>query len=136
MQRHRWSDELLTGEPLVDLQHKTLFEMVEALRVAIESGLEQAIFADSLFATLLYATEHFRDEEALMARVEYPGLAAQQRMHAAFASDAGEMAKAYAERQSVSAEVLHDFLSDWLDNHVRTQDALLARFLDAEYREG
>ena len=132
MTHHGWSDELLTGDAHVDLQHRTLFQMVEELGDAIAEGRDDAVLTDTLFAVLLYAGEHFRDEEALMERIGYPGLDAQRRMHLMFASDAGKMAQAYAERRAVEAQVLYDHLSDWLDNHVRTQDMALARFLAAE----
>lgn len=127
-----WSDELLMGDPRVDAQHRTLFQMVEELGQAIRENRDDAVFTDTLFAVLLYAREHFRDEEALMERVGYPGLEAQRRMHEAFAVDAAEMAQAYVKQRDIEAQVLFDHLSDWLDNHVRTQDMALSRFLAAE----
>ena len=69
MTNHGWSDELLTGDAHVDLQHRTLFQMVEELGDAIAEGRDEAVLTDTLFAVLLYAGEHFRDEEALMERI-------------------------------------------------------------------
>lgn len=131
----RWNDELLTGDAMVDEQHRTLFEMVERFADALDAGGDGEAVADTLYEVLVYAEDHFRDEEALMERIDYPGLESQRRMHAAFAADAKDMARAFIERHSVTGPVLLDYLTDWLDNHVRTQDMALARFLAAEKRD-
>lgn len=128
----RWSDELLTGDAMVDEQHRTLFDMVGRFAEALDAGGDGEAVADALYEVLVYAEDHFRDEEALMERIEYPGLESQRRMHAAFAADAKEMARAFTEGHGVTGPVLLDYLTDWLDNHVRTQDMTLARFLAAE----
>lgn len=135
MFEHTFSEELLTGDAVIDEQHRELFATARRLDEAIEAGRGNETVETILEELLGYAAVHFRDEEALMARIEYPGLDSQQAAHAAFATDASRMAADWMAGRGVSSAELSAHLSNWLERHVQTVDLLLARFLAAEREE-
>lgn len=131
-----WDEELLTGDAAIDEQHRELFALTEQLGQAIATGQGEDLVGSTLEELIGYAALHFRDEEALMADIEYPGLRSQSEAHAAFAADATRMQNEWLAGTGVSSEVLHAYIRDWLTQHVRTVDLLLARFLKAEREDG
>lgn len=127
-----WNQELLTGEPSIDTQHRELFALLEELGAAITAGRGDELVERMLEEILGYASVHFHDEEALMAAVGYPGIASQQAAHSAFAADATRMTHEWAAGTGVASEDLYEYLYTWVVQHVETMDLLLARFLAAE----
>lgn len=124
-----WSEEYEVDYPLVDQQHRTLFEMInESHRAGVEHpGTGEA---ERLLERLAaYTQEHFRMEEALMATVNYPGLDPHKQAHD----------RLVAEVQSLLAESLAGrtpgpgrislFLADWLRHHILQEDLLLIRWM-------
>jgi len=79
----KWRDCFSVGDPLIDGQHQQFFYDVERVLAAIDqgAGLEAlaAFYRD--FRQALVA--HFRDEEAMLERVNFPGLAEHQAEHRA-----------------------------------------------------
>lgn len=67
-----------------------------------------------------------------MERHEFPGLARQREVHAAFATDVTAMVRSYRSGGTVTAEQLYEFLTSWLTDHVEKLDRLLADFLRAD----
>lgn len=132
MFEHTFNDDLLTGDAKIDEQHRQLFATVQRLDEAIAAGRGNQAVETILEELMGYAAVHFRDEEALMEEVGYPGLSFQQAAHAAFAADASQMAADWMAGRGVSSEKLSSHLSDWLMRHVQTVDLLFARFLAAE----
>lgn len=131
-----WDKELLTGDEAIDSQHRELFALTGVLGDAIAAGRGEALVDSTLEELIGYAALHFRDEEALMARIEYPGLESQKQAHSTFANDAMRMLDKRTAGEDVSGETLHEFIRDWLTKHVETVDLLLARFLEAEREAG
>lgn len=132
MPQPNWDDELLTGDAIVDEQHRRLFELADELGHALDDGREREVIGDIVRGILEYAAAHFTAEEALMERISYPGLGHQRAAHEAFAEDAARMAGDFESGYEPSAVVLHANLVDWLTLHVQTHDLLLARFMRAE----
>ncbi len=81
--RLSWQDTYDCGEPMIDEQHRELFERANAL---IDAMSRRPPDPDARLATLAALIEHvdlhFRDEEALLARVGYAKLDAHARSHA------------------------------------------------------
>jgi diguanylate cyclase (GGDEF)-like protein/hemerythrin-like metal-binding protein len=81
--RLAWQDTYDCGEPMIDEQHRELFERANAL---IDAMSRRPPDPDARLATLAALIEHvdrhFRDEEALLERIGYPKLHAHARSHA------------------------------------------------------
>jgi len=127
-----WQDELLMGVPSIDAQHRELFSLLEELGDSITTGHGDELVERALEEILGYACVHFRDEEALMVEVGYPGITSQRAAHAEFASDATRITRDWATGAGVAIEDLYEYLYTWVVQHVETMDLLLARFLAAE----
>lgn len=135
MHEHIFQDELLTGDAVIDEQHRQLFATARHLEASIAAGRGTEVVETILEELLGYAAVHFRDEEALMESVGFPGLASQRIAHQAFAADAAQLAQDWMAGHGVSSEELSAYLSEWLSRHVETTDLLLARYLAAERGE-
>ncbi|MBC7951831.1 MAG: hemerythrin family protein [Rhodospirillaceae bacterium] len=67
----RWKDGFSVGDPLIDEQHRAFFDEVNAVAAQLDSdNPREAVikFYRTFFSSLL---QHFRDEEALLARIQY-----------------------------------------------------------------
>ena len=76
-----WHQAYECGHPLIDEQHKLLFEDANMLLDAILSGLsidELALLGEALIRDV---AQHFKDEEAVIAAAGFPGAAAHAEIH-------------------------------------------------------
>ena len=70
-----------------------------------------------------YTENHFRDEERILQRCDYPDLAKHKAQHDALTGKVHQFATDLrAGRASVSMDLL-TFLRDWLYNHILKTDA-------------
>lgn len=80
--RLAWRDAYLCGHPLIDEEHRVLFDLANAL---IESAFRQndnpQAFRDALTKLLAHIRKHFADEEAILAKYDYVDLAMHEQAH-------------------------------------------------------
>ncbi len=121
-----WTPALSTGVPLLDEQHKAIFQWLAELDSA--SAEERTLFGAYAITRLKHYTQsHFTAEEALMKAAGYPGLEAHMAEHAAFRSRLSELhLKSIAE--DISADTVK-LLTDWLVNHIAKSDTAYAPYL-------
>lgn len=114
-----WTPALSTGVPLLDDQHKAIFQWLAELDSAAAD--ERTLFGAYAITRLKhYTRDHFLDEEALMKAVGFPGLADHMAAHAAFRARLAELQlKSIAEDISADTVML---LKDWLVDHIATTD--------------
>ena len=128
-----WSPQFVTGFDLIDNQHKTLVELINAAAPQLATiGETPAQGVRPLLDRLAqYAATHFRDEEALMVAgglaPEY--LAQHQRSHATFAQDVARMIGDSSADHNVSGANLLRFLTSWLTFHILAEDQYMVRQL-------
>lgn len=124
MARPEWDPGLETGNAIVDAQHRALVRMIGDVDEALEAGDEAAV-EEALYGLLRYIGVHFSEEETLMERTGYPGLAGHRELHAAFAGDVRSLADGYFEgREGLPAEVTR-VLHEWLVDHLMRKDRAL-----------
>jgi len=78
-----WKESFAVGDPLIDGQHKAFFREIAAVADALDhgAGREEVIaFYRSFYAGL---KSHFRDEEAVLARIDFPELEEHRAEHEA-----------------------------------------------------
>jgi len=117
-----WSDAYRCGDPLIDTQHAHLFELANELLDAFLSGRpldEVSGFVEGLLAAVV---QHFRDEEAMLATREFPGLARHAKLHVALVDRALELQRTLR-AGTLSLGTLFQFLAyDVVASHMLKAD--------------
>ncbi len=114
-----WSASIETGLPVIDGQHKQLFD----LAATFGGNGDQIRVMKSLAMLCDYVKVHFREEEAMMAACSYPGLEGHQRLHAEFRSmlfDLLEKAKEMSLDEI--AEQVKFLINGWFYQHILVVD--------------
>lgn len=131
-----FTERFRTGIELVDDEHRTLFDIIKETNELICAELLHDKYDKimELLAKLKDYTEfHFHDEEALMERINYPGLAAQKAAHAAFVErlvdiGLGTLDEIDNDQQAYLLELIN-FLIGWLTNHILGSDKKIGEYV-------
>ena len=124
-----WSSKLEVGVPEIDQQHKELFNMLNRLHTAVNSGDGAKAVGVTLERLSEYVEIHFRDEESLMEAKGYPDRVLHQEEHRKLAEQVLVMMDRYASGQFPITNELLRFLRRWLYVHIAHSDMLYSRFL-------
>lgn len=127
-----WKEKYALGDPLIDAQHRELFQRVDAFMGTVRSSLPWEDKVQKVNETLefmsAYVVEHFRDEEAYQQAIAYPGYEAHSRKHADMIAYVQQVSAEYAE-SGCSERLMQQFagkLLSWLINHVAAEDQRIA----------
>jgi hemerythrin-like metal-binding protein len=145
-----FDESLLTGQPLIDEQHRWLFmlaarvsDMVGACELAgpdldpvfapsdpcaprLSDGATEAVYG-----LLDYVTEHFTDEEGLMRDSAYPAANYHASLHADLSRRLAPFVISEANAEPVDVERLVEFFIDWLTTHILHHDREFTTWLAA-----
>jgi hemerythrin-like metal-binding protein len=123
-----WTPLFETGLAEVDVQHRSLVDMLNSLSDQLDSASTDRI-DDLLKALAQYTVYHFSYEEALMIEVGLDARHTKQHcaIHARFVEQVQSwMATRQAEGQ-LSPEQLVDYLANWLIFHILGEDQSMGR---------
>lgn len=123
-----WSRRFETGLGMIDAQHRALFEAVNRLAEAYQSGEAHARVQESLEFLVRYTWEHFQDEEQVMRESGFPGLSAHSEEHSRLLQEVHKLQAQQAAGRLVTME-LTIFLADWLSRHIESTDMQYVDFL-------
>ena len=126
----------MTGITLIDDEHRRLFEIIKETNDLIHEKFLHDKYDEivRLITELRDYTEfHFSDEEALMTRIQYPGLDAQKRAHSAFIErlveiDLNDLDEMDDHQQEYLLDLIQ-FLLDWLTNHILACDQKIGEYM-------
>lgn len=121
--------EFETGIPMIDEEHKTLFDIIGKIYKAIEVELVHDKFdliLDILDELKEYTRVHFADEEKYMQEIGYEGLAQQVILHEKFIETLNDVNLDHVDdnQEEYLYEVL-SFLQNWLVSHILKVDKLI-----------
>lgn len=117
-----WHPEWDTGIEIIDSQHRDLFERVERLFNAMHNREDTKV--EELLEFLgTYVVEHFRTEEDLMKKVNYPGFSRHLLTHQSMKVQLSQIKPENLEESIIV------FLIDWLVEHINHEDRQLAVWL-------
>ena len=125
----KWDPGYSVRNELMDDQHKQLFDMINRLHEAMKKGKGREITGELIDRMMEYATFHFRSEEELMYRSNFPTLLEHKHEHAAFIDRIGEFRKAHEEGEFMVPIEIGDFLSEWLSEHILISDRMYITYL-------
>ncbi|MDX2493642.1 MAG: bacteriohemerythrin [Desulfuromusa sp.] len=121
-QMFQWKDTYNTGVTLMDQQHRRLVDLINNLFQCMKDGGDRMIVGEIVDELVNYTVTHFRSEEDLMQKNNYPDLAAHQQIHKSFVEKVGIYAEKLKAGERLPPVDIYNFLTDWLISHIEKQD--------------
>ncbi len=130
-----WRDDLGTGIPLIDEQHRLIISEVNNL-VETVTKKQSPKEVEAVFHYLMkYATEHFQTEEKYMLEYGYPGFQEHHAIHMSFVAEFETMRETIRVKYTpfmvlqVAARIRMELMK-----HIETADFPMAKFLREKTR--
>jgi hemerythrin-like metal-binding protein len=130
MQLLKWNPNLELGLDPIDTQHKQLFNMINELYFAIESCQPNSVMLPIVDRLKEYANTHFKAEEEIFSKYDYPDRAEHESEHNKFKDSINYIRRQCELIDSLMSEKIRDFLINWLSNHIMTKDKEYKYFID------
>jgi len=126
-----WSDKLITGNDIIDEQHKTIFKLTSDLVDALMKDEAKKILGDMLEFMANYTIEHFGYEEKLMIEYIYPNYENHKKLHDDFRIVVFELKNDYEIRGASDelVKVLSGTVVRWLVKHISHEDVKIAKHI-------
>lgn len=124
-----WSPNLSVGIEAIDADHEVLIDLLNRLGAEIEGGGTHEAVAERLDELIAQTESHFRREEEIMTREEYPEAEYHGRLHAALLQEVRDFRKDLEEGMEVGPEITK-FLKTWLISHILESDQHLGGYLE------
>jgi hemerythrin len=122
MEKINWSHEYSVGVGIIDEQHKRLVLMINRLIGAKEATTGSEVVSDLITQMTMYAREHFKFEEELMAELGFPLLEQHKQSHIKFRKKVVDLTIAVPLGVPVVPQVILNFLVEWWHNHILHED--------------
>jgi hemerythrin len=127
----KWSDGLLTGNELIDKQHKGIFEGFNRFCETAERGVggtELIGIANSLEQSML---QHLKDEEQIQIDTQFPNYAIHKKEHDQFKDRFSKFKNELCGDTSAHSAIagVITIVADKISAHVHTRDKELGSYL-------
>ncbi len=129
--RLEWTEELSTGVPEMDEQHRKLIEILNQFYEAVEKGEKARAIEELVRGAKDYTNFHFGAEERFMEEIGYPELEAHRKAHQNLVNEVLLAEEKYAQGDEKAIRGLASFLLSWLYTHILRTDRKYGEF----YRE-
>lgn len=123
-----WTNEYILGIPAVDEDHRRLFDLLDDFLAAEHEGVSADESQRRLGRFVVETAEHFRREEQLLDRSDYPGLVGHRAEHERLMA---ELRHVHERLATGGAEIdqFADFLQSWLRRHILEDDRAYRPFV-------
>ncbi|MDR0570249.1 MAG: bacteriohemerythrin [Clostridiales Family XIII bacterium] len=125
---YTWTNDWATGNQTIDFQHKQLFQAINNLLEACQSGKGRTHIDSTMIFLVNYTAKHFGDEEKLQQQFGYPDYPNHRKLHDNFKATVNELAKQLREGGPSIAIVgkVNSSVGGWLVNHIQKEDKKVA----------
>ncbi len=117
-----WSVNDESGDAMIDREHRSLFQHSNEIVEALLRGETKSLCMPRIESLLGEIFDHFRDEEALLRRVQYPDLPNHAERHAALLGRAGIIAARYLKDEVAIGEVFGFLVYEVIVQHLLSED--------------
>lgn len=131
---YQFTPDLITGNALIDDEHKQLFDAINNLLNACSTGKGRSELNATMKFLYDYTAKHFSDEEKLQQKFEYPDFIRHKQYHEEFKKVvANLMVKLEKEGPTIAlvAEV-NNAIAGWLINHIKREDVKVAAHIRSQ----
>ncbi len=127
--KYELTKDLVSGNTLIDQEHRELLEAVNRLMDACASGKGRAAIDSTVKFLLEYVDKHFADEERLQVQSKYPGYAGHKQFHEGYKATLRQIASAIPEAPSIADLSKLNAHVGVLVAHIKSEDKKLAAYL-------
>ncbi len=127
-----FDDSLITGNTMIDNQHKELIAKIDALLICCEQGGGKVQAIKMLDYLENYTEFHFTEEEKLQKEVSYPALEGHRQKHEEFKKAVEVLYDMLVEEEGPSeafVAAVKKNVVDWLFDHIKNMDRALAEYI-------
>jgi hemerythrin len=122
MELIKWSEKYSVNNFLLDSQHKKLIAIINELHTAMKVSRGNEIMQTIFDELIWYTKEHFRTEEQIMLKFNYPAFNKHKEEHEKLTEQVLKLQKSYKDRKIIITMETMNFLKDWLINHIECTD--------------
>lgn len=125
---YSWDKSLITGNSEIDRQHKSLIDAINGLLGACSQGKGRDEVDKTLKFLQDYVVKHFRDEEKLQLKSNYPDYKAHKEKHEAFKKTVNDIVEEY-NKSGASIQLVakvNSSIAGWLITHIKSEDKKVA----------
>ncbi|MFP4556545.1 MAG: bacteriohemerythrin [Bacteroidales bacterium] len=123
-----WDNRFVSGNKIIDDDHKKLVGLINELYTEMSSGDGENVVGNIINQLSNYAETHFKNEELLMKKFDYPEYYKHKAQHDTFAKKVASFAKK-SKKDSISIEVA-SFLKEWMTKHILLDDKKVIDYMD------
>lgn len=126
-----FDDSLVTGNKLIDGQHKELIDRINNLLVETENGSSKVDSVKMLDHLAEYTEYHFGEEEKLQEEIGYPGIKEHKAKHEELRRTVKELYEMLEDQEGPTdafVEQVNRQVVQWLYQHIKGFDRSVAEF--------
>lgn len=130
-----WRNSMSVGNDLIDHDHHFLMNYINTIELLLQNPEEHDKLLEVFKQIREYLNKHFRTEESILRKIEYPQSVQHKRMHNKLYKELDELEKELLKANSPEqiekkSQDIKSFFWNWLINHVLTEDLLLKSHLE------
>lgn len=124
----QWNDNLSVKVASFDAEHKKLVAMVNNLHEGMKERRGNQVLGEILQELADYVETHFKHEEELMQKYNYPGFSTHKAEHEKLTAEVQKLLQDFLKGSITLSITVSNFLKDWLQNHIQKTDKQYADF--------
>lgn len=127
-----FDNSLVTGNEMIDGQHKELIAKIDKLVTCCQEGGEKMQAIKMLDYLAEYTDFHFSAEEKLQEEVSYPAIEGHKAKHAEFKKAVDELHEMLVEEEGPTdafVAAVEKNVVNWLFDHIKNMDQALAAYI-------
>jgi hemerythrin len=128
MSYREWRPEYNVSVKAFNEDHKKLFGYLNELQRGLSSGLGVSSMGYIIKGLVDYTIEHFRREEILMGKYQYPEYEIHRDEHNKLLDEVGQFYSEFQEGKSTFSLELLSFLNEWVTDHILNTDMKYKNF--------
>ena len=118
----KWRDSYNTGIEAIDLEHRKLVELIEAMYTNVRDKEPKEAVEKVINEIVNYTQNHFSNEEMLMQNEQYPSLDNHKKEHQNLIHEVAAFKERLLNSYPDGRKEFYHFLRDWLINHILDSD--------------
>ena len=127
----KFDDSLVTGNEMIDSQHKELISRINDLLVKAENKVDKVGAVNMLAHLDEYTDFHFAAEEKLQEEIGYPGIEEHKKKHEELRQTVKELREMLEEEEGPTEAFVaqvNQKVVEWLYGHIQSFDRSVAEY--------